>query len=122
MIYCYKCDNCGAKKEVMKLAAKCRETVFCACRVVPMRRDFVAEHATQRMVAGNWPQHSDAAGVGASQVKEATLHSYEIGVPTHFTEDGQAIFNSPSHRKKYCEKIGLYDRNAGYSDPKPKNR
>ena len=64
---------------------------------------------------------SDAAGVDVTQVNEAMAHSRSIGVPTDFNkETGAAIFTSKKHRKQYCEAIGLYDRNGGYSDPSRK--
>ncbi len=71
---------------------------------------------------GNWPMASDAAGVGESQVQEAMRHSEQIGVFTEFNAQGQAVFRSPAHRKRYCEAVGLYDRNAGYNDPQPHER
>ncbi|MDO8303434.1 MAG: hypothetical protein Q7T18_09350 [Sedimentisphaerales bacterium] len=83
-------------------------------------RDLMAEHGGRRHTPGNWPMCSDAAGVAAHQVGEAVAHSRQIGIPTDFTEDGRAIFTSPGHRKRYCEAIGLYDRNGGYGDPQRK--
>jgi len=83
-------------------------------------RNLRAEHAGIRHPPGNWPMKSDAAGVAASQVKEAIEHSKTIGIPTDFTPDGRAIFTSAKHRKRYCEAVGLYDRNGGYSDPQRK--
>ena len=82
-------------------------------------RDYTAERAATRP-PGNWPMESDAVGVDASQVDEARAESVRLGVPTDFSRDGCAIFTSPSHRKKYAEAIGYFDRNAGYSDPLPK--
>lgn len=81
------------------------------------KRNVVAEHRHTRDVSGTWPMKSDAAGVAPSQVQEAREHSVKIGIPTDFTPDGRAIFHSRLHRKQYCEAIGLYDRNGGYSDP-----
>ncbi len=68
-----------------------------------------------------WPQHSDAMGVHESQRAEAYAESVRAGVPTYFDNQGRAVFNSAGHRKRYCETLGYFDRNAGYSDPKPKN-
>ena len=82
-----------------------------------MQRDFQAEHKGTRHAPGNWPMESDAAGVAASQVKEATEHANSIGIPTNFTEEGSAIFTSAQHRKDYCRAIGMHDRNGGYGDP-----
>ena len=83
-------------------------------------RNLRAEHAGARHAPGNWPMKSDAAGVAASQVKEAAEHSRKIGIPTDFTPDGRAVFTSARHRKRYCEAVGLYDRNGGFSDPQRK--
>ena len=97
---------------------RCSEVIKCETCNHPLQRDFRAEQGVQ--TRGNWPQESDAAGVGAGQVEEATKESVELGVPTNFTEDGSAIITSRSHRKKYCEAIGLFDRDGGYSDPSRK--
>ena len=83
----------------------------------PALRNLSAETKGGTRIPANWPMHSDAAGVAESQVKEAEAHSQSIGVPTHFTPDGRATFTDAKHRKTYCEKVGLYDRNGGYEDP-----
>lgn len=80
-------------------------------------RDFQAEFAHIGTHPGNYPMESVAVGVSPKQVKEAEEHSRKIGVPTHFTKRGDAIFESAAHRKRYCEATGFFDRNAGYSDP-----
>ena len=69
-----------------------------------------------------WPIYSNAAGVAESQVAEAIEHSRQIGEYTEFTPDGDAVFTDAGHRKRYCEKIGLYDRNGGYGCPQNKDR
>ncbi|OHB56127.1 MAG: hypothetical protein A2Y07_01250 [Planctomycetes bacterium GWF2_50_10] len=81
------------------------------------KRDFKAEHGGFVNTPGAWPMYSDAAGVGEHQIPEAVEHARAIGIPTDFTSDGQAIFTSRAHRKRYCEAIGLFDRSGGYSDP-----
>lgn len=68
-----------------------------------------------------WPQHSWAAGVNPEQRQEAWEHSKEIGVPTRFDHNGDAVFRSRGHRKRYLERVGIFDRDAGYSDPTPDN-
>lgn len=82
-------------------------------------RDYQAE-GTNTRPPGNWPLYSDSLGVHPDQRREAMEHAAKNGVPTDFTSDGQAVFESPSHRKKYCEVYGYHDRNAGYSDPTPR--
>ena len=64
-----------------------------------------------------WPVISAAAGVLPSQIDEAQAHSRQIGIPTDFTPDGDVVFTDAAHRKRYCQAIGLYDRNGGYGDP-----
>lgn len=85
-----------------------------------MRRDYISERRGVISTPGNWPMCSDAAGVAESQAKEAMEHAASIGIPTEFNSQGQAVFVSASHRKRYCEAIGLFDRNGGYSDPQRK--
>ena len=69
--------------------------------------------------AGNWPMASYAAGVSPDEVPELQKIDRLHGVKTEYTADGDPIFTSKSHRKKYCEVHKLFDRNAGYSDPLP---
>ena len=82
-------------------------------------RDFALERPNTRP-PGNWPMESYALGVNPDQAKEAEAESVKMGVPTQFASNGDAVFTSPSHRKRYAEALGYFDRNAGYSDPQPK--
>ena len=63
-----------------------------------------------------WPMASDAAGVNPDQIKEAMEGARKAGVPTEFNRDGQAIFTSREHRKRYCKALGFYDRSGTYGD------
>jgi hypothetical protein len=54
---------------------------------------------------GNWPRTSQAAGVMPSQAAEAARHASECGVPTEFNREGDPVFTSPSHEKKYLRKV-----------------
>jgi hypothetical protein len=83
-------------------------------------RDVASEVAGHPVTSANYPMVSDAAGVHPDQTQEAYDHSVANGVPTQFTKDGSAVFESAGHRKRYCEAVGLYDRNAGYGDPQRK--
>ena len=82
-----------------------------------MARDIPTEMGQHKQTPGNWPMASDAAGVSPTQAQEAMAHATSIGIPTDFDRQGRAIFTSARHRKAYCEAIGLYDRNGGFSDP-----
>lgn len=70
-----------------------------------------------------WPLVCDASGVSPSQVDEVRediqAHGF-TGVDVN--EEGQMVYSSPGQRKKYLHHIGMYDRNASYGDPMPKNR
>jgi len=115
--YCFKCE-CGQRTEAFRSVANRNRAPKCrACRKT-MARDLRSEHGGFRNTPGNWPMESDAAGVDVSQVDEAARKMAAAGVPTEFNRDtGAAIFTSRSHRKAACRAMGLYDRNAGYSDP-----
>lgn len=68
-----------------------------------------------------WPVLSDAAGCNPDHIPETRAALSAAGVPTDFTRDGQAIFTGPKHRRDACRVMGLFDRNAGYSDPQARN-
>ena len=84
-----------------------------------LHRNLIKELKGFKHCPGNWPQTSTALGVGASQIKDAEKESIALGVPTRFNKDGDAIFESRSHRKAYAEATGHFDRDAGYGDPTP---
>ena len=83
-------------------------------------RDYLAEQGGVRDTPGNWPMESEALGVHPSQIADATEHARSIGIPTEFTPDGLAILRDREHRRRYCEAVGVFDRNAGYGDPTPR--
>lgn len=81
--------------------------------------DFVevANPPAKAPLAG-WPCKSDSLGVELHQITEARDESIRMGVPTDFDpHTGEAIFETPGHRKKYCEAMDVFDRNGGYGDP-----
>ena len=86
-----------------------------------MQRDFRAEHGKQ-LHGDIWPMASVAAGVSPEEVPEMMKYDREKGIPTEYTNDGDPVFTSREHRKRYCEAHELFDRNAGYGDPTPKLR
>lgn len=70
--------------------------------------------------SGNYPMVSDAAGVHPSQIKEHMDHLRQMGCgQVNHTKDGSVIFESKGQRRKVLKALGLFDRNAGYSDPTP---
>lgn len=125
--YCWKDEDSGERGEVFLTVGQMIDATVDEGRGSGFRfrledgrivtRDLRAEHGGFKNTSGNWPMKSDAAGVAADQVDEARAHSESIGIPTDFTPDGRAIFRSRQHRKRYCEAIGLYDRNGGPGDP-----
>lgn len=71
-------------------------------------------------VPSNYPMVSDAAGVHPSQIKEHMDHLRQMGCgQVNHTKDGSVIFESKGQRRKVLKALGLFDRNAGYSDPTP---
>jgi len=92
--------------------------VLCEKCSFVMHRDFKADFSKQRH-GDIWPMASYAAGVHYKQISEMRKFDKQHEVPTDYTEDGDPVFTGPKHRKKYCEAHGLFDRNAGPSDPVP---
>jgi len=69
--------------------------------------------------SNGYPFYSYAAGVGHENREEASKICRKAGFPTEFNKDGDPLFTSQAHRKKYCKQFELYDRNAGYGDAAP---
>lgn len=121
--YSYRCESCGCLTNRVRRIPQRNDPVPCAECGGTAEREMSSEMSGQlREPPGNWPMHSYAAGVSPTQREEAYEASVRMGVPTRFDKNGDAIFTSPHHRRKYCEAKGLFDRNAGHSDPKPQNR
>ena len=116
--YTFKCSACGNRQTVIRSMAESDVPVLCEVDAFVMQRDYKADFGKQRF-GEIWPFASYAAGASPSEVP--ALHEFDMknGVPTDYSDDGDPIFRSPSHRKKYCEAHGLFDRNAGFSDPVP---
>ena len=94
--------------------------VLCDKDAFVMHRDYKADFGKQRF-GDIWPYASYAAGVSPSEVPMMQEIDRKNGVPTDYSSDGDPIFRSKKHRKKYCEAHNLYDRNAGFGDPAPRN-
>lgn len=117
-IYTYICGSCGHRQELSRHMNEDELPVLCKKCSFVMHRDFQTDFGGPTH-CGNWPMTSYAAGVHPKQIKEMEAIDKKYGVPTHYTEDGDPIFTSPKHRRKYCEVHRMFDRNAGLSDPVP---
>lgn len=74
-------------------------------------------------VPANYPMVCTAAGVHPGQIREHMEHLRKMGCgQVDHTKDGDVIFRDKRQRKKVCEALGLFDRNASYDDPQPKHR
>lgn len=62
------------------------------------------------------PLHSEALAVHPDLIGEAVADAAKKGVPTEFDADGDPIFTCRSHRARYMNAYGFYDRDGGYSD------
>ena len=118
--YSYKCPACGNKQTVIRSMKDSQKVVLCDEDSFVMQRDYQSDFGKQRF-GDIWPYASYAAGVSPDQIPEMQKVDRENGVPTEYTSDGDPIFRSRRHRKKYCQVHNLYDRNAGYGDPAPRN-
>lgn len=117
MIYCYQCKTCNVKIEVSKRIAEIDRPELCPVCQFAMTRDFVAEHGGKKQVRGDiWPMVSEMAGINPDQIKEYQEYDKMKGVPTQYTPEGDVVFTSRSHRKKYLAAHHLHDRNGGYGD------
>lgn len=118
--YSYKC-SCGQKQEVVKPMKDVTLPVLCEKDGFVMARDFQADFGRQRY-GDIWPMASYAAGVHPKQIPEMRAFDKKHEVPTEYTSGGDPVFTGPKHRRKYCQAHGLFDRNAGHSDPTPAGR
>ncbi len=116
-VFTCQCGHSFEKVESMskhKAVSRCPE---CACRA---RQDIMAEHKATGAGAGGcgkgrgvaqWPIHSVAAGVLATQVPEAMR---VLGSKHEFTKDGDAIFRDPEHRRQCLKERGMVDKQSWY--------
>jgi len=62
-----------------------------------------------------WPIKSSAVGCNPNQVDGFYQRSVDRGVPTEFDRrDGDAVFTSPSHQRKYLKSIGFRNLDSYY--------
>lgn len=112
--YCYVNDDTGEAIEEQFPIGQAPENI--ARDGLTFRRDFTAEQSGIAGSRATYPFASDAAGCHPTQVREFEENSRTLGVPTHFTSDGRAMFESRTHRNRYLKAAGLRDRSAGYGD------
>jgi len=115
--YTFTC-SCSHTQEVIRPMSESDLPVLCDKCGFVMHRNYKADFGKQHH-GDTWPMASYAAGVNPKQIPEMRKFDREHEVPTEYTSDGDPVFTGPKHRKKYCETHGLYDRNAGPSDPVP---
>lgn len=118
--YSYTCESCGATFEChysMRRQPKSLPCPKCLVAGARAQRDVAADWKGRHRHGDIWPLHSDAAGINPDQEKEQIAADAALGVPTAYDSEGRAVFTSRSHRKRYCEAHGLFDRDGGYSDP-----
>jgi hypothetical protein len=115
--YTFVCKTCGQNKEIVRPMKDSSLPVFCDKDNTEMFRNLNADFGKQHF-GDIWPMVSYAAGVHPDDVPAEQKFDREHGVPTEY-RDGDPVFTSPAHRKKYCEAHGLFDRNAGFRDPVP---
>lgn len=115
--YSYKC-SCGQRQEVVRPMSESDLPVLCEKDGFVMARDYKTDFGRQHH-GDIWPMASYAAGIHHKQIPEMREIDKKNEVPTDYTPDGDPVFTGPKHRRKYCEAHGLYDRNAGHSDPVP---
>lgn len=81
------------------------------------------QHKLTSTVPANYPMVCTAAGVHPGQIKEHMEHLRKMGCgQVNHTKDGDLIFEDKKQRKRVCEALGLFDRQASYGDPQPKHR
>lgn len=118
-VYTFKCTECGKQQEVVRPMSQSDKPVYCEKDGKSMIRDLQADFGKQRH-ADIWPIVSTAAGIHPDEVQDQMKRDRKNGVPTEY-RDGDPVLTSKSHRKAYLESRGIYDRNAGYGDPTPRN-
>ena len=81
------------------------------------------QHKLMSSMPSTYPMISYSAGVAPQQIKEHVEHLRKMGCGfVEHTKNGDVVFQDKAQRKRVCEALGLFDRNAGPSDPTPKYR
>ncbi|GIW59956.1 MAG: hypothetical protein KatS3mg087_1022 [Patescibacteria group bacterium] len=76
----------------------------------------------QKFGGPKYPYFSDAMGVHPKQIEEAKRKLAALGVRVEYTRDGRAIIESPEHRKRLAEAMGLHDRNSWGTSKEARHR
>lgn len=120
----YICCSCDHEQDVELTGPlhKRPHVILCEECGERARYHFERQRGIKYSKPGKWPMTSCAVGVGEEQREEAMAHARRIGIPTEFNKDGDAVFTSRGHRRKYCEAIGFFDRSGGYGDPQTADR
>lgn len=74
--------------------------------------------------AKGWAVGAESIGCGChpSQVDDFREDARKAGITgVDFRPDGTAVFSCRSARRDYMKLLGMYDRDAGYSDAAPQN-
>lgn len=80
-------------------------------------KDCAADWRSQKNTqAACWPMTCEASAIHPDDRKKAMEAAAAAGVPTDYTESGEPVLTSRSHRRKFLEFRGFHDRDAGYSD------
>lgn len=111
-LYLYECEK-GHRSTDWCAYAERRQSIPCEVCGQPAGRYFTPPWTPP---PGAYPYVSDAMGVDVDGIPEAAAELARAGVPTQFTEDGGLIVEDRQHRKRVCEVIGMFDRDAGYGD------
>jgi len=116
--YSYFCSKCkGVTVEEAAKQASDGSVVCDKCGALAFRKN-----PGRRRRVSLWPRWSDAAGVHPSQIREQQEELAQHGVSAEFNSEGQIKFEDPAHERRCLQAMGMYNRNAGYSDAAPKNR
>jgi len=66
-----------------------------------------------------WPYASTSVGCHPRDRKKFMEHARSIGVPTTFNSQGQAVFLSSDHQRRYCQATGRVNFDANWSGKGP---
>lgn len=118
--YCYTNDASGQTVERFFSMEKAPRRVRVAGK--SFTRDIGAEHGAargRRRGVKLWPQTSLAMGVAPSGIKARQAQLRARGVHAEFSERGDCVVESNTHRNKLMKAMGVGDCDAGYGQKAP---